>query len=66
MIFKKAYVIFLEWSCGMIDYLPGVWIEEDGWFWTKHAQYGCGKLRLAERSFELDDKWGTGVWKPGE
>jgi hypothetical protein len=66
MIFKRAIVRGLEKACTIVDRLPGVWIEEDGWYWTWNAQYGCGKMRLAERSFNLDDKWGTGVWKPDE
>ena len=66
MILKRLVVHSLERLCTVLDYLPGVWIEEDGWFWTRHASYGCGKMRLAERSFDLDEKWETGVWRVRE
>lgn len=55
---RKAIVSGLEVACTALDLIP---TYEDG-RWYRFGGWGC-RLRLAARSFDLDEKWGTGVWK---
>lgn len=59
---KRAIVVGLELACGLIDDIPGIWVSEGRIRFVRHAQYGCWPLRLAQRSADLDDRWGTKAW----
>lgn len=47
---RKLIVIGLEKVCGVADRLP----------WWLSGPYAC---RLARLSHDLDQRWGTEVWK---
>ncbi len=54
MIFKRILVKGLELACSFVDWLPfGI-----GW----RSGLGCPD-GLARWSSNLDEKWGTGVWR---
>lgn len=56
---RRAIVIALERLCGLLDRIPvysaGEW---------RMACWGCYPLHLSRTSAELDERWGTDVWKP--
>lgn len=59
---RRFIVTELERACGVIDNLPGVWVEDKRVRFVRHAQYGCWPLRLATLSMRLDERWGTDAW----
>ena len=62
MAVQRVIVANLERLCALLDNIPFVWRESDGWHFYRHGCLGCYPLRLAQRSADLDDRWGTGVW----
>ena len=54
---KRLVVIFLEWSCFVVDHLWN-WPAP---FWWVARWLGCPR-GLAMWSSNLDERWGTGVW----
>lgn len=59
---RKLIVLTLEWLCGVLDNVPFPERDDDGRWEFYKGSLGCYRLRLAERSMKLDDRWHTGVW----
>lgn len=57
---KRLVVAGLETLCATLDLLPAYDRENRRWY--RPGQLGC-LHNVARLSVELDDKWGTGVWK---
>ena len=62
---KKAIVIALEKACGLLDQVP-VPYRHEGRLHLGGGALGCYWFRLAARSAQLDERWGTGVWETPE
>jgi hypothetical protein len=59
---KRGIVNGLEWLCGLLDSIP-VWERDnDGKLIRAYGAFGCGWLRLCQRSIALDKRWQTGVY----
>ncbi len=63
---KRWVVIAIEWACGQLDRIPTFYRCQDMHrcygFHCAYGAFGCGWLRLAIRSYELDARWNTRVW----
>ena len=56
---KRMIVVGLEALCGVLDRIP----RYEGRRWYRHGCWGCYPLNLAGRAAELDERWGTGIWR---
>jgi len=55
---KRLIVSGLSSLCHLLDCIP---TYEDGRV-HRYGDWGC-RLQLSAKSFDLDEKWGTGVWQ---